>query len=121
MQEETMRIDSVKLMANSRLKRFFDFQFPSVLRNSTVALEKVMAEEPHFQKDSFNGSAMVVPVVAIEFEPSFVCLDSMVQNFIKENNNNNNNNEKQFGAVRCGRNCCNCFNWNCNDSSSEDE
>lgn len=116
--EETMRIDSVKPMAKSRLKRFFDFQFPSVLRNSTAAPEKVVAEEPHFQKDGFIGSA----VVAAEFEPSSVCLDSMVQNFIEENNNNNNNNnEKQSGAVRCGRNRCNCFNRNCIDSSSEDE
>lgn len=120
--EETMRIDSVKPMAKSRLKRFFDFQFPSVLRNSTAAPEKVVAEEPHFQKDGFIGSAVVAPVVAAEFEPSSVCLDSMVQNFIEENNNNNNNNnEKQSGAVRCGRNRCNCFNRNCIDSSSEDE
>ena len=118
--EETMRIDSVKPMAKSRLKRFFDFQFPSVLRNSTAAPEKVVAEEPHFQKDGFNGSVVVAPVVATEFEPSSVCLDSMVQNFIEENNNNNNN-EKQSGAVRCGRNRCNCFNRNCIDSSSEDE
>ncbi|KAK7860420.1 uncharacterized protein LOC111998180 [Quercus suber] len=123
--EETMRIDSVKPMAKSRLKRFFDFQFPSVLRNSTAAPEKVVAEEPHFQKDGFIGSAVVAPVVAAEFEHSSVCLDSMVQNFIEENNNNNsnnnNNNEKQSGAVRCGRNRCNCFNRNCIDSSSEDE
>ena len=121
--EETMRINSVKPMVKSRLKRFFDFQFLSILRNSTTAPEKVVDEEPHFQKDSFNGSVVVVPVVAAEFEPSSVCLDSMVQNFIKENNNNNNNNnnEKQFGAVRCGRNRCNCFNRNCIDSSSEDE
>ena len=76
-----------------------------------------MAEEPHFQKDGFNGSVVVAPVVATEFEPSSVCLDSMVQNFIEENNNN----EKQSGAVRCGRNRCNCFNRNCIDSSSEDE
>ena len=118
--KETMRINSVKLMAKSRLKRFFDFQFPSVLRNSTAAPEKVVDEEPHFQKDGFNGSVVVAPVVAVEFEPSSVCLDSIVQNFIEENNNNNNN-EKQSCAVRCGRNRCNCFNWNYIDSSSEDE
>ena len=79
-----------------------------------------MDEEPHFQKDGFNGSVMVAPVVAAEFEPSSVCLDSMLQNFIKENNNNNNN-EKQSSAVRCGRNRCNYFNRDCIDSNSEDE
>ena len=49
--KETMRINSMKLMVKSRLKRFFDFQFPNVLRNSTAAPE-VMDKEPHFQKDS---------------------------------------------------------------------
>nr|POE45108.1 hypothetical protein CFP56_66768 [Quercus suber] len=94
-------------------------KFPSVLRNSTVAPEKVVDKEPHFQKDGFNGSVMVAPVVAAKFESNFVCLDSMVQNFIEENNNNNN--EKQSDAIRCGCNRCNCFNRNCIDSSSEDE
>ncbi|XP_050260243.1 uncharacterized protein LOC126705340 [Quercus robur] len=117
--EETMRIDLVKPMAKSRLKRFFSFQFPSVLRNSTAAPKKVMDEEPHFQKDGFNGSVMVVPVLAAEFEPSSVCLDSMVQNFIEENNKNEK--QSELCAVRCGHNCCNCFNRNCIDSSSEDE
>ena len=84
-----------------------------------MAPEKVVDEEPHFQKDGFNGSVVVALVVAAEFELSSVCLDSMVQSFIEENNNNNNN-EKQSGAVRCGRNCYNCFNWNCIDSNSED-
>ena len=79
-----------------------------------------MDEEPHFQKDSFNGSVMVVPMVAAEFKTSSVCLDSIVQNFIEENNNNNDD-EKQSHAVRCGRNRCNCFNWNYIDSNSEDE
>ena len=116
--EEMMRIDSVKPMAKSRLKRFFDF--PSILRNSTAVLEKVVDEEPHFQKDGFNGSIMVMPMVAAEFEPSSVCLDSIVQIFIKENNNNNDD-KKQSCVVRCGRNRCNCFNRNCIDSSSEDE
>ena len=85
-----------------------------------MALEKVVDEEPHFQKDGFNGLVVVAPMVAAEFEPSSVCLDSMVQSFIEENNNNNNN-EKQSGAVRRGRNHCNYFNRNYIDSSSEDE
>ena len=94
-----MRIDSMKPMVKSRLKRFFVFQFPNILRNSTAAPEKVVDTEPHFQKDG------------------------MVQNFIEENNNNNNNNnnEKQSRAVRCGHNRYNCFNRNCINSSSEDE
>ena len=96
MPEEMMRIDSMKPMAKSRLKRFFDFQFPNVLRNSTVAPEKVMDTKPHFQKDG------------------------MVQNFIEENNNNNNN-EKQSRAISCGHNRYSCFNRNCIDSNSEDE
>ena len=118
--EVMMRIDSMKPMAKPWLKMFFDFQFPSVLRNSMATPKKVVDKEPHFQKDSFNDSVVVAPVVATEFEPSSVCLDSIVQNFIEENNNNNNN-EKQSCAVRCGRNHCNCFNWNYIDSSSEDE
>ena len=68
----------MKPMTKSRLKRFFDFQFLSVLRNSTAAPKKVVDEEPHFQKDGFNGSIVVAPVVAVEFEPNSVCLDSIV-------------------------------------------
>uniref|UniRef100_A0A2N9G6L7 Uncharacterized protein n=1 Tax=Fagus sylvatica TaxID=28930 RepID=A0A2N9G6L7_FAGSY len=113
-EEPIIRFEPVKLVMKSRLKRLFDFQFPSVLRNSTAAPEKLIGagttEEPHFQKDGCNGS-----VAPVEFEPSSVCLNNMVQNFIEENNN-----EKQSGAVKCGRNRCNCFNRNCIDSS-EDE
>lgn len=47
----------------------------------------------------------------IEFEPSSVCLDKMVENFIEESN------EKQ---AKCGINRCNCFNGNCNDSSDDE-
>lgn len=113
-EEPIIRFEPVKLVMKSRLKRLFDFQFPSVLRNSTAAPEKLIGagttEEPHFQKDGCNGS-----VAPVEFEPSSVCLNNMVQNFIEENNN-----EKQSGVVKCGRNRCNCFNRNCIDSS-EDE
>ena len=83
----------MKPMAKSRLKRFFSFQFPSVLRNSIAASEKVMDKEPHFQKDGFNGSVVVALVLAVEFEPSSMCLDSMVQNFIEENNKNEKQSE----------------------------
>ncbi|TXG63738.1 hypothetical protein EZV62_010732 [Acer yangbiense] len=100
--EEPTRFEPVKPVVKSRLKRLFERQF---LRNS--AAEKVGAiEEPlhHFNKD--GGST--------EFEPSSLCLAKMVQNFIEESN------EKQSGAVKCGRNRCNCFNGHSNDSS-EDE
>ena len=52
--EEMMRIDSVKPMAKSRLKRFFDF--PSILRNSTVAPEETM-------RSNFNARTKTMEVV----------------------------------------------------------
>ncbi|KAK2648467.1 hypothetical protein Ddye_015956 [Dipteronia dyeriana] len=100
--EEPTRFEPVKPVVKSRLKRLFERQF---LRNS--AAEKAGAIEEalhHFNKD--GGST--------EFEPSSLCLAKMVQNFIEESN------EKQSGAVKCGRNRCNCFNGHSNDSS-EDE
>ena len=99
------RLETVKPVVKSRLKRLFERQFPSVLRYS--ATEKVgaaAADELPFSKEC-----------TAEFEPSSVCLAKMVQNFIEENNE-----KQQSGAVRCSRNRCNCFNRNCNDSS-EDE
>ncbi|XP_022771184.1 uncharacterized protein LOC111314272 [Durio zibethinus] len=99
------RLETVKPVVKSRFKRLFERQFPSVLRNSAV--EKVgaaAADELPFNKEC-----------TAEFEPSSVCLAKMVQNFIEENNE-----KQQFGAGRCSRNRCNCFNRNCNDSS-EDE
>ncbi|CAI0434228.1 unnamed protein product [Linum tenue] len=90
--EERARVEAVKPVVKSRLKRLFERQF---LRSS--AAEKVV-EEPHS-----NG----------ELEPSSLCLANMVQSFIEDNN------EKQQ-SVKCGRNRCNCFNGNCDDSS-EDE
>lgn len=108
LEESNQSFEPVKPPAvKSRLKRLFEWQFPNVLRSSTVAAaaaEKVgVVEEPRLNK---YGSG--------EFEPSSVCLAKMVQNFIEESN------EKQPNAVRCSRNRCNCFNGNCNDSS-EDE
>lgn len=103
--EEPTRFEPAKPVAKSRLKRLFERQF---LRNSSPA-EKV--EEPvYVNKEVSNGGS-----AAAEFEPSSVCLAKMVQNFIEENN------EKQSGgAIKCGRNRCNCFNGTCNESS-EDE
>ncbi|KAF8388148.1 hypothetical protein HHK36_026814 [Tetracentron sinense] len=96
----SVRSDPVKPVVKSRLKRLFERQFPSVLRISAV--EKPSAGEPQYNKDGVN-----------EFEPSSVCLANMVQNFIEESN------EKQLTA-KCGRNRCNCFNGNCNDSSDDE-
>lgn len=97
--------EPVKPVVKSRLKRLFERQFPSVLRISSPAPEKVAVEEPHLNKDGCNGSSP-------EFEPSSACLSRMVQNFIEESN------EKQ--AIKCGRNRCNCFNRNCIDSFEDD-
>ncbi|XP_058202239.1 uncharacterized protein LOC131316808 [Rhododendron vialii] len=81
--------DAAKPVLKSRLKRLFDRQFPSVLRN--------------------NSSA----ATAAEFEPSSVCLAKMVQNFIEES-------QDSKSAAKCGRNRCNCFNGNINDSSDDE-
>lgn len=89
--------ESTKPVLKSRLKRLFDRQFPSVLRISSAA------EKPPTGGD--GGGA--------EFEPSSVCLAKMVQNFIEESN------DKQ-SAAKCGRNRCNCFNGNNNDSSDDE-
>ncbi|XP_029126175.1 uncharacterized protein LOC109792287 [Cajanus cajan] len=101
------RNDAVKPVLKSRLKRLFVFdrQFPNVLKTSSAASEKAGAGEG---PQSNSGTA------GAEFEPSSVCLDKMVQSFIEESN------EKQTQAVKCGRNRCNCFNGNSNDSSDEE-
>ncbi|XP_059632435.1 uncharacterized protein LOC132275071 [Cornus florida] len=97
---ESIRNDSSKLVVKSRLRRLFDRQFPSVLRISSA--DKPSVGEAQFSKDG-----------GTEFEPSSVCLAKMVQNFIEESN------EKQ-SAAKCGRNRCNCFNGNGNDSSDDE-
>ncbi|GAV69569.1 DUF506 domain-containing protein [Cephalotus follicularis] len=105
---EPARSDAGKPVLKSRLKRLFDRQFPSVLRISSA--EKPSLEvEPQYNKDG--------AVAGAEFEPSSVCLAKMVQNFIEESN------EKQISsssAAKCGRNRCNCFNANNNDSSDDE-
>ncbi|XP_027352316.1 uncharacterized protein LOC113863095 [Abrus precatorius] len=87
-QEET-RLEPVKPVVKSRLKRLFERQFSGVLRNSPA--EKVSGEESHLGKDgSNNGSA--------DWEPSSACLAKMVQNFMEENH------EKHSVSVKCARN-----------------
>ena len=100
------RNGSVKSVLKSRSKRLFVFdrQLPSVLRTSST--EKSTAGEAQSNKDGPGTT---------EFEPSSVCLAKMVQNFIEETN------EKQPPATaKCGRNRCNCFNGNNNDSSDDE-
>ncbi|XP_073287144.1 uncharacterized protein [Primulina huaijiensis] len=98
--ESSIRNDAVAKtpVLKSRLKRLFDRPFNGVMRISTV-------DRPA------NG------ITAAEFEPSSLCLDKMVQNFIEENT------DKQTSgtvAMKCGRNRCNCFNGNRNYSSDDE-
>ncbi|XP_055831575.1 uncharacterized protein LOC129900591 [Solanum dulcamara] len=93
---ESIKNDTVKPLLKSRLKRFFDRPFPSVLRISSAA------EKPGAANDGATA----------EFEPNSVCLDKLVQNFIEENND-------KPSAARFGRKC-NCFNGNNNDSSDDE-
>ncbi|GFQ02658.1 hypothetical protein PHJA_002409700 [Phtheirospermum japonicum] len=106
---DAIRNDAVKPpVFKSRLKRLFDRPFNSVLRISSV--EKQVAGG---EKDG------VAPPAPLDFEPSSVCLDNMVQSFIEDNN------EKQssgggVAAAKYGRHRCNCFNGNSNDSSDDE-
>ncbi|KAG6420103.1 hypothetical protein SASPL_116620 [Salvia splendens] len=100
---DAIRHDVVKPpVLKSRLKRLFDRPFNSVMRNSSA--EK---QAPGGEKD--GGTAP-------EFEPSSVCLDKMVQNFMEDNNDK----QSIASAVKCGRHRCNCFNGKSNDSSDDE-
>ncbi|TKY62405.1 hypothetical protein E2542_SST12261 [Spatholobus suberectus] len=88
--EERTRLEPVKPVVKSRLKRLFERQFSGVLRNS--AAEKIGGEEPHSGKD-----------VSADFEPTSVCLAKMVQNFLEENP------EKHSVSMKCARNRFNSF------------
>lgn len=103
---ESIQSDTTKPVLKSRIKRFFDRPFPSVLRISS-GTEKPNAAGA--SNELANGKDGAVP----EFEPSSLCLAKMVQNFIEENN------EKPSPA-KCGRNRCNCFNGTNNDSSDDE-
>lgn len=103
---ESIQNDTAKPVVKSRLKRFFDRPFPSVLRISSAT-----------EKPNAAGAGNELPYgkdgAAPEFEPSSVCLAKMVQNFIEENN-------EKPSAAKCGRNRCNCFNGSNNDSSDDE-
>ncbi|KAF5741851.1 hypothetical protein HS088_TW10G00858 [Tripterygium wilfordii] len=100
--EEPILLEPVKPVVKSRWKRLFERQF---LRNS-VAEKTGATEELHLIK---HGSTEFS-----EFEPSSVCLDKMVQNFLEENN------EKHSTGVQYGRHRSNCFNRNGSDSSDDE-
>ncbi|KAL6581683.1 hypothetical protein OROMI_005697 [Orobanche minor] len=104
---DSIRSEAVKPpVLRSRLKRLFDRPFNGALKVSTS--EKTNAGG---EKDG------VAAAVVADFEPSSVCLDKMVQNFIEDNN------EKQSSAAaaaKCSRNRCNCFNGNSNNSSDDE-
>lgn len=103
--ETVVRTDSAKPVLKSRLRRLFDRQFPSVLKISSA--EKPSGGEAQYSNKDGGGP---------EFEPSSVCLAKMVQNFIEQESN-----DKQSSAVaKFGRNRCNCFNGNSNDSSDDE-
>ncbi|KAK4357100.1 hypothetical protein RND71_022710 [Anisodus tanguticus] len=106
-ESSSIQNDTAKPVVKSRLKRFFDRPFPSVLRISSAT------EKPNA---AGAGSELLYgkDVAAVtEFEPSSVCLAKMVQNFIEENN-------EKPSTAKCGRNRCNCFNGNNNDSSDDE-
>lgn len=96
--------EPVKIVPKSRLRRLFDFS--SFLRGSAVA-DRSVAGESQCGKDCSD-----------EFEPSSVCLDKMVQNFIEESN------EKQYVAAanKCGRHNhqqCSCVSGSTDGSEDE--
>lgn len=98
--------DAVKPpVLKSRLKRLFDRPFNGVLRISS-------SEKP-VDKDGGGGGGGAAAVA--EFEPSSLCLDKMVQNFMEDNNE-----KSSSAAAKCARNRCNCFNGNSNDSSDDE-
>lgn len=107
---EPFRTDSAKPVLKSRFRRLFDRQFPSVLRISSAEKPSVGEPSQYTTSSAINNSNKDG---GTEFEPSSVCLAKMVQNFIEESN------ERQ-PAPKCGRNRCNCFNANSNDSSDDE-
>uniref|UniRef100_A0A7N0TTF8 Uncharacterized protein n=1 Tax=Kalanchoe fedtschenkoi TaxID=63787 RepID=A0A7N0TTF8_KALFE len=110
---EPVRADPGKPVFKSRLRRLFDRQFPSVLKNSSTekSIAAAAAETQHLPQ----WSATKDEVGGAEFEPSSLCLAKMVQNFIEENNE-----KQQITSGKCGRNRCNCFHGNSNDSSDDE-
>ncbi|KAK8709656.1 hypothetical protein V6N13_060669 [Hibiscus sabdariffa] len=97
------RAEPAKPVLKSLLKRIFDRPFPNVLRTSAA------------DKQSIGETQFSIKDGATEFEPSSICLDKMVQNFIEDSHY-----DKQPQPAKYGRNRCNCFNGNSNDSSDDE-
>lgn len=87
----TVKNDPVKGPARWRLKRLFERQFPKLV-GAGDGRDK--------EKDG-------------DLEPSSVCLDKLVVNFMEDSN------EKPAAAAG-GRTRCNCFNGICDDSSDDE-
>ncbi|KAK3015303.1 hypothetical protein RJ639_006941 [Escallonia herrerae] len=83
----------------------FNFQFLSVLKTS--APEKGTGGKELQSQCNKDGGLD-------EFEPSSVCLEKMVENFMEESN------DKPSVIGRCDCHHCNCFNGNCNESSDDE-
>lgn len=109
--QQEFRESSKPPVLKSRLKRLFDRPFNSVLRISSAAASEKAPVVPGEVKDV---------VGTVEFEPSSVCLDKMVQNFIEENTFERVQPPTSTTNQKCGRNRCNCFNGNSNDSSDDE-
>ncbi|CAI9107736.1 OLC1v1007170C1 [Oldenlandia corymbosa var. corymbosa] len=104
-ESESTRYEPVKPpVFKSRFKRLFERQFCSVLKTSAA---------PSPEKPTAIGGGEKDKDSCDEFEPSSVCLNKMVENFIYESNENN----KQ---QRCGRHRCNCLKGSCTDSSDDE-
>ncbi|KAL3517629.1 hypothetical protein ACH5RR_020218 [Cinchona calisaya] len=93
----------VKPVIKSRFKRLFERQFSSVL--------KISAPEKTTGTGAGGGQSHFEKEIGDDFDPSSVCLNKMVENFIYESNDN-----KQ----RCGRQRCNCLRGNGSDSSDDE-
>ncbi|CAM8911772.1 hypothetical protein QQ045_033097 [Rhodiola kirilowii] len=113
---EPIRADPGKPVFKSLLKKLFDRQFPSVLKNSSTEKSITSAAAAAAETERFQQWSVIKDVVGgAEFEPSTLCLEKMVQNFIEENNE-----KQQITSAKCGLKRCNCFNGNSNDSSDDE-
>ncbi|KAG5515127.1 hypothetical protein RHGRI_036236 [Rhododendron griersonianum] len=95
--EEPARYEPVKPAAKLRLKRLFERQFVRVSTAKKIAGDEEVAA--HCKRENSG-----------DFEPSFVCLENMVQNFV----------EDEDKTAKYSRNRCNCFNRNCSYSLDDE-
>ncbi|KAJ4903875.1 hypothetical protein Rs2_17826 [Raphanus sativus] len=103
-------LPKMKQMPKSRLKRLFERQFS--IKNTTSERLFTVGEFDAPPPPLSRGNSG-------DLEPSSVCLEKMVVNFIEGNNNNNNKN-KEEEKQRCGRSRCSCFNGSGTESSDDE-